>query len=417
MNQDNNIFSDSEDEDGQIEIEVVPEIDEESKEEEEWGGTESNSIRISEPILIASIMGLHPIQIQPISLIGRRRRREEETFEIQNKTQKNEIGESVKLDKLPIYSYIKVASGEEFYFTEEDSKKVLLNEVAEPNRLIRNIISKIPIPISKRLEYLAEFNAEDSNEIKRYEGDLKEAVLGAYIKEWRLRFLFKRLLIMWRIKKMSKVCEKEVDPITLTEPEKEIYVYDWSVKRKFVFDAKSLATLIETKLLYSEYGFPVPMNPKNPRNNVEFSYKQLLSIYNQLNKCGELRWAFTTFREYDFNRVRWQKYHRSALTMNAIKCSIQLLDSLEGRDLLSDFIFAKMDELGFKYDNYDFNSYQVAMARAPTHWYLERLKSLALLFYESEHFGYINKRVNLGCINIFKKHADFIRDLKDKKII
>ena len=150
-------------------------------------------------------------------------------------------------------------------------------------------------------------------------------------------------------------------PITLSEPDKEVYIYDWSVKRKFIFDAKSLATLIESKLMYNEYGFPVPMYPRNPKNNVEFTYKQLISIYYQLKNYGELRWGFTTLREYNFNKNRWHMYHKSALTINSIKSSITLLDSFEARELFTDFIFAKMEELGLRHTNYIFNAYQTAM--------------------------------------------------------
>jgi hypothetical protein len=217
---------------------------------------------------------------------------------------------------------------------------------------------------------------------------------------------------------MNKACEKEIDPITLSEPEKEIYLYDWFNKRKFIFDAKSLATLIESKLMYNEYGFPVPQYPRNPKNNVVFSYKQLVSLYNQLKEQGELRWGLTTLREYNFNINRWQLYHKSALTMNSIKSSISLLDTYEGRELFTDFIFAKMDELGLAHSNYIYDSYQLAMVKVPLHWYLERLKSLAISHYEATHFGYNRDiKINVECVKIFKKHNQFMRDLRTKNII
>jgi hypothetical protein len=217
---------------------------------------------------------------------------------------------------------------------------------------------------------------------------------------------------------MNKSNEKEIDPITLSEPEKEVYVYDWDNKRKFIFDAKSIATMIETKLMYHEYGFPVPMYPKNPKNNVEFSYKQMISIYYQLKNYGELRWGFTTLREYNFNKNRWHIYHKSALTLNSIKSNISALDSLEGRELLLDFIFAKMDELGFRYSNATINIYNIAMIHLPNHWYLERLKSMAILHYEADHFGKNRTNtINIICNKVFNQNNKFIMDLKNKNII
>lgn len=416
-------------------------------EDEEWGGQE-NQVVIPDANIIAALLGVPPVyllgspirQPSPEPVAGRVRPREETQQNASVKSFKNINGKRIVKDRVAEHSYLKLKSGEEFIFTEEDGKKILLTAREEPNRLIRNILSRVPKKVEERLGFLAKFDDEEELEEeeesedegeektedsdnrrkvkKRYLGDLKEAVYTAYIKEWRLRFIFRKLLIQWRVNKMNKTAEKEVDPITLSEPEKEVYVYDWANKKKFIFDAKSLATMIETNLMYQEYGFPIPILPKNPKNNVEFSYKQMISIYNQLKELGELRWGLTTLREYNFSKNRWHMYHRSALTMNAIKTSIAALETFESRELLSDFIFAKMDDLGIRYNNYTFNMYQVAMARASKHWYLEKLKALAIIHYEAEHFGHNrSKMINANCLKIFRRQTQFMNDLKAKNII
>ncbi len=402
--------------------------------EEEWGGAENNIIMPAANI-IAALLGLPPAPIppnpfaihSPVSapvsaspprLSGQVRRRDEQHPLATIKALREENGGKILSELVPPNRYIKLASGEELFFSEEDGKNLLLNSISEPDELVRNIISKIPVTVIDRMEYLAKFQQPSVTVASVVQEDLKERVYAAYIKEWRLRFLFRKLLIKWRIKKMDKSAEKEVDPITLSEPEKEVHVYDWTNRRKFIFDARSLSTLIETKLMYQEYGFPIPQAPKNPKNNVEFTYGQLISIYNQCQEQGELRWGLTTLRQYNFNKSRWQLYHKSALTMNSIKTSIMTLDNFEARELFSDFIFAKMDELGFKYNNYVFNAYQVAMTSVPNHWYLEKLKSWAALHYEAEHFGHNKTRIiNAACLRIFKKHLQFIADLKAKNVI
>ena len=404
-------------------------VEAENEIEELWGGEENrgtdanssteenNNVIHPELNIIAALLGFEPVLIPQNS--GRIRQRDELSQPPSQKAFRNDNSERIIRES---YTYIKLKSGEEFHFEEDDGKKIILNEILEPNRLIRNIISKIPIRIRERLEYLGKFTSdEEENEVgiqKKYTGSLKDAVYRAYIKEWRLRYIFKRVLILWRTYKMDKMCERGVDPITLSEPEKEVYIYDWLNKRKFIFDAKSLAILIESKLMYHEYGFPVPMYPRNPRNNVEFSYKQLISLYNQLKIYGELRWGLTTLREYNFNKNRWHMYHKSALTMNSIRVSISLLDSYDARDLFSDFIFAKMEELGLSYSTYICDAYQAAMIKEPTHWYLEKLKSLAVSHYEAEHFGHNRKRIiNAACVRVFRKHNQFMGDLKSKHII
>jgi hypothetical protein len=320
--------------------------------------------------------------------------------------------------------YLELNSGEEMYFKDSDGIDLLLNETIEESRLIRNIISKIPERLIERLSYLAKFEVLPNNGINNginneYYKDLRDNVYSAYIKEFKLRFIFKRLLSLWRIYKMNKtVTLPHIDPITLSEPTKQILVYDWSVRKKFIFDAKSLSRIIETKLQYSEYGFPVPLYPRNPSNNVEFTYAQLVSIYDQLRDCGELRWCFTTLREYNFNKNRWYRYHRSALIMKAISNDILLLESLEARELLSDFIISKLEELQFDSSEEIVNAYDTVIIKEPTHWYLEKFKSLAISHYEAEHFG-INKTriINMGCIRLFKKQKEFIQDLKNRRII
>ena len=104
--------------------------------------------------------------------------------------------------------------------------------------------------------------------------------------------------------------------------------------------------------------------------------------------------------------------------MNSIKSNISLLDSYEARELFTDFIFAKMDELGLAHTNYIYDAYQKAMISQPQHWYLERLKSLAISHYEAVHFGHNRDiKINALCIKIFRKNNQFIRDLRTKNII
>ena len=374
-----------------------------------------------------------------------RQRDEDETIIEQNKSLKVTQNKRIIKKRTNQYSYLLLKSGHEFHFNKEDGKNILLTNTMEPNRLIRNIISRVPHRMVDRLKYLAKFDSEEESDSesssdsnnnsddidikkndtknrkkveKRYFGNLKELVYTAYIKETRLRFLFKKVLALWRIHVMDKKCEIGLDPITLAEPIKNVYVYDWPNKKKFVFDAKSLATLIESRLTYQEYGFSMPQFPKNPNNNVEFSPEQLVSIYYQLKDYGELQWAFTTLKEYDFKLNRWVMYHKSALTMNSIKKSISLLDTNEDRELFSDFIFAKLEKLRFRTNVTTNNYYITAMIKDPKHWYLEKLKCLAISHYEAEHFGYyVDDYVDEECVKIFQKQAKFFKDLKTRKLI
>jgi hypothetical protein len=381
-----------------------------------WGGEIIMNNEIIQPIIIADLgVPVHIPQEPQINNSPARRRNSPTTQP--RKYFKSNTGARI-LKRNPEF-YVKLNSGEELFFNETDGISLLLNDILEPSRLIRNIISRVPQRVSERLEYLEKFNdntndTDDSEE----ETSLKDKVYTAYIREWRLRFIFKKLLILWRAYKMNKTSEREVDPITLCYPEKEVIIYDWDNRKRFSFEAKSISLLIESKLSYQEYGFPVPLFPKNPKTNVEFSYKQLISLYYQLKGFGEIRWGLTTLREYNFNKTRWHLYHKSLLTMNAIKTSITLLDTHDAREMLLDFTFAKMDELGWQYSQYIYSVFQIAVATVPNHWFLERLKAVAILYYEAEHLGQIRTRIINGqCLKIFKRLNAFLLDLQNKNII
>ncbi len=372
-------------------------------------------------------------------ICGRVRRRDEDDTDIK-KTYKNNVGDRMIKRKIVGYNYIRFSSGKEYHFKKDDDKKIVLNTILEPNIYIRKLISKLPKSVKDRLLYLSEFmddeiDVEEIDEIEideyiiesDYDPDknkkslfynIKEQLITSCILELRLRSCFKKLLTLWRIYKMNKKCDIDVDPITLSKPEKEVYIYDWKTKKKYIFDAKSLATLIESKLLYSEDGFPMPMYPRNPWTNIEFNYGQLVSIYNQLKVYGELRWGLITLRQYDFNKSRWHIYHNSALTLSAIKNSIIQLDSYNSRELLEDFIFSKMDDLEIYTSNYIKNAYRIAMIKIPDYWYLQELKAIALIHYESEHFNKNrNEYINTRCKKIFRKQHFFIKYLIENNII
>jgi hypothetical protein len=321
-------------------------------------------------------------------------------------------------------------------FTKRARTHVLSNERIEPNHFVRLILGNLPLSMKDRLLYMARFMkndeeysewtppTEEEEESYDYEGkkellyNIRDKMLAGYIKECRLKTAFRKVLVMWRIYKLNQKPMTDVDPITLSAPEKEVAVYDWHVQKKFVFDAKSLATFIESKLLYNEGGFALPMYPCNPWTNLEFSYAQLVSIHNQLQEHGELRWGLATMRKYNFNKNVWHKYHNSALTMSAIKNSLIRLDSFDARELLLDFILSKVDELQIRASNRLDSVYRMAIQKVPTHWYVEECKAIALIHYEAAHFGYnrVNS-INQRCLKLFKKQKEFVKELSDRGIL
>ena len=318
------------------------------------------------------------------------------------------------------YNFIQLSTKEELYFTEDDGKHILLPESAEPNIFVRKILAQLTGSIKDRLLYLAKIMKEKScyDRDRLLYHDLKEQVISAYLRESRLRLRFRHLVQRWRIRRMDKRFTKDVDPITLCEPEREVIVYDCAMKKKFIFEAKSISKIVESALLYYEGGFAMPRYPRNPWTNTEFSYLQLFSIYQQLHHHKELGWCLQTLREYNFNKTTWNTYHHSTITMVAIKTSLRLLDSIDARELLEDFIFCKIDDLGIQTSTYIQRAYQLAFIHCPDHWYLQHFKQLAYIHYEAQHFHH-NRLLNINhkCMALFKKQHLFLKDLVKQNII
>jgi hypothetical protein len=321
----------------------------------------------------------------------------------------------------PSADFLQLMSGQIMRFHEEDGLYLLLPYWFESNTFVRKIVSRVVEKgIKRRLCYLSKIMKEEEGydehgEMTYYH--LRDQVCESYMVEMRLRNAMRQVLMRWRNYKMDKRTTDIIDPITLLPPIKQVTIYDWSVKKKFVFEAKSIATIVESNLLYHEGGFPCPQHPRNPWTNLDFTYRQLISIYLQLKEHGELRWGLTTLREHNFNKTEWNRYHHSAITIKAIRSSIIRLDTIYSRELLEDFIIEKINQ--FRAANeYMIQGYRVAIIHFPNHWYIESWKALAIQHYEAQHFG-LNQEdhINSSCLKLLKQHSIMFKQLISRNLI
>lgn len=337
------------------------------------------------------------------------------------------------------YNYLLLSSGREFYFNASDEDVLLTPQSVEQHPFIRKLVLRIPSSLKEGLLYLSDFLNDDNNmvvdvdriaeevetpneaqtlDLSTIFTNLREQLISAYLRERRLRRAFRTVLQRWRMYRINKKYTPEVDPITLSPVEKEVVVYDLSVRKKFVFEARSLANYMEIKLGYNEGGFAAPIFPKNPWTNADFTYYQLLSIYYQLKAHGELRWGLITLQKYHFDLHKWHQYHRSTLTLQSIKNSLRLLDSVDARDILEDFILLKLEDFNVDVSDYVIDAYRIAMRNDPNHWYLQYWKEMAWIHYEADHFSRNRTRyINTRCEKIIRHHRRFLNELVERKWI
>lgn len=326
--------------------------------------------------------------------------------------------------------YLKLRSGHTFYFRHSDGEDLLLPHRVESNPFVRKWVASVPVPLKERLTYLAYFtphadmNQSDAlNEIVDSHPPanithLRSQFFSAFLKEIRLRNAFRKVVQRWRVYQMEKRYTPTVDPITLEMPTKPVEVYDWPNKTKYVFDARSLSVYLDSKLQYNEGGFAVPIYPRNPWTNAEFTYAQLVSIFQQLQAHGELRVVFHSYRHANFNPTHWHRYYHSPLTMHAIQTSLVSLDTVDARELLEDFIVAMLEQLGYNVTDTMLSAYRIAMKHLPQHWFLQECKRLALMHYESTHFRLNrDRRIREACAKVFPRQVALFQDLVEKKLI
>jgi len=318
-------------------------------------------------------------------------------------------------------NFLQLSSGQVLRFYEDDGLYLLLPYWFESNTLIRKIVARaVEKGIRRRICYLSKIMTEeegydDNGQMTYYH--LRDQVCESYMVEMRLRNAMRKVLMRWRNYKMDKRSVDIIDPITLLPPIKQVTIYDWSAKKKFVFEAKSIANIIESNLLYHESGFPCPQHPRNPWTNLDFTYRQLISIYLQLKEYGELRWGLTTLREHNFNKTEWNRYHHSAIISKAIRSSIIRMDTISSRELLEDFIIEKITQ--FRVANeYMIQGYRAAIIHFPNHWYIESWKALAIQQYEAQHFGLNqSEQINRTCLKLLKKQPIMFKELIRKNLI
>ena len=316
----------------------------------------------------------------------------------------------------PNYNTIFLQSGRVMKFLEEDGDKILTPEWVVWNPCVRKIIQHVPKIISKRLRYLSHFMGEDEgydeNDHLIYEY-LEDEVYYAYLIEMRLKRAMRNVVQRWRCYQINKKSNHaDVDPITLSEPVKPVVLYSWKDKRKFIFDAKSISLHIETQLLHQTNGFATPLTPRNPWSNIEFTYREIISLYLQIKRHGELRWGLCTLHQARFDKVRWSEVQRQVLVSKALQQSIFETSSDYIREMIEDFIISMLEEIGILITPYHHKIYQLGLLYLPQHWYLQKWKQLCIYYNETLQYQFISYHVILqSARTLIKKQYYLINEL------
>jgi len=207
-----------------------------------------------------------------------------------------------------------------------------------------------------------------------------------YIIEIRLRYQFKRLLNAYRIHKMNQKSTDRVDPITFNPIRDPICVYSVSERRRYLFEPDSLNKSIRKNLYHSQYTIPEPKEPINVYTNRPFTFVQLISIFEQLRTTHQRIEDLSIYRTLQFQLPIWKRHMDRPLRMVAIREELQNPTSLDGQDMLADFIKDSMASTRFPLTERFEHILDNAIHWYPDHTLLGLLRTLCVKSYESSLF-------------------------------
>ena len=249
--------------------------------------------------------------------------------------------------------------------------------------------------------YAAAFDPDHTHPFQDYCNEF----VRDYIIEIRLRHQFKRLLNAYRVYKMNQKSTDRIDPITFNPIRDPIRVYSVPERRCYLFDPDSLNKSIRKNLYHSQYTIPEPKDPINVYTNRPFTFVQMISIFEQLRLTNQRIEDLSLYRTLQFQLRVWKRHMDRALRMTAIRDELQNLTSLDGQDMLADFIKDSMVATRFPLTERFEHILDNAIHWYPEHTLLGLLRTLCVKSYESSLFKIeIHEVLMMQFANLFQRN-------------
>jgi hypothetical protein len=217
------------------------------------------------------------------------------------------------------------------------------------------------------------------------ETDFKRNIRAIRFHE-KLKMAFLRVLSLWRQYKYGKRHRNSEDPFTLTNPIQAISVYDHRAKGCFIFEAKSLMRSFESYLFQNDWLFPQPQEPKNVLTNVNFTYPQIIKIWNEFRKYGAISWAIEAYKKCACDISKFHTIYKIALEIEGLKALLRNRSSNEFQTLLREFIEDHHIDYGKNFTT-NMDTIFWAIEHQPRHEYIEKWVTLFEKFYTLKFTG------------------------------
>lgn len=217
----------------------------------------------------------------------------------------------------------------------------------------------------------------------------------AIVKIRKIRMLFKRLLHKWRVSRITPSNTEDI--ATLQSPQYPIYIIDWKIRAKYVFEASTLAKDMMERLLCHDGFWEDPQPPRNPYTNLQLSLAQNISIYQQLSRAPiQLGWAVLAFRQVSYDIGRFLLEYRTPIQLHSYRTTMRNPLHVDYRDRLLDFI-----EYAYDQESVDCFTvtYSYCIQHFPSNPILKAWANLCFTFYEAPL--------------LYSKHAEGLQKVQD----
>lgn len=166
----------------------------------------------------------------------------------------------------------------------------------------------------------------------------KDEFLGAVQKIKKVRSALKKFLHFYRFKKLKQANKEDI--VTGEKPKTPIWIVDWKIGKKWIFEAKTLMSDITSRLQHHDGFFEEPLSPRNPYTNLPLTLSQNISIWSQFSFHSSLppSTVFSAFRSSKWYLPSFKQNHLPFLQRHALKETMNDYTSYDFQDRMIDFI-------------------------------------------------------------------------------
>jgi hypothetical protein len=192
--------------------------------------------------------------------------------------------------------------------------------------------------------------------------------------------------IRWTLKGFLRRCiarrlqlASTVDLVTLEEPSKPVFLYDWRQRRVYTFEARSIFIDIQRRILTHDQLFINPQVPRNPYTNERLRTWQMMHVFDQLRAYGFTHWAIESLRKLLYDWPSFIQVNGVPLRLEALEATFREPDSEDCVELVLDFIETEHFNMNKVYYR---TLYEWALDMKPEHPKVVRWRALCRIYYK-----------------------------------